>query len=227
MIIADKREKNSIVIAELKARGIEVKEETLNIGDYIIGNTIIERKSFHDFITSMINKRLIKQLGLLKESNFENKLMIIEGLDESDFDDFDRRDNLNKAKKGMILSITLDYKIPILLTKNAINTADYLEVLHKRIGKKKTEISLLKKPKFLSLTDQQEFVLESFPGIGKITAREILKKFKTIKQFINAPEEELSKIKKLGRKKARIIKRIINSDYISKDDIQNIQSNLL
>ncbi|MEM2707566.1 MAG: ERCC4 domain-containing protein [Candidatus Pacearchaeota archaeon] len=220
MIIADKREKNSLIISELKARGINVKEDILSIGDYIIGNIIIERKTISDFIASMINKRLIKQVINLKETEFENKLIILEGFDE---EDIYGRGNLNdNAIRGMILSIILEHKIPIIFTKDYIDTANFLEVLYKRLKKKPREISLVSKPKFYTIYEQQEFIIESFPGIGKTLAREILKKFRTIKSFVNANISELMSVKKLGEKKARKIKNILETEYKTKEELKSI-----
>ena len=54
MIIVDKREKNSLVISELIRRKIPIEIKQLEIGDYIIGDTIIERKTKSDFISSII-----------------------------------------------------------------------------------------------------------------------------------------------------------------------------
>jgi len=220
MIIADKREKNSLVIAELKGRGIKVEEKILDFGDYIIGNTIIERKTINDFITSMINKRLINQLIKLKESDFENKILVIEGLDEEEI--YDRGELNNNAIRGMLLSIITDYKIGLLFTKDVYDTIDFLEVLYKRSKKKPKKLSLVAKPKFSNIFEQQEFILESFPGIGKALAIEILKKFRTIKNFVNASEYELKRIKKLGEKKARKIKQILETEYKSKEEINQI-----
>jgi len=211
MIIVDKREKNSTILAELKSRGLEIQEQVLNTGDYIIGNTIIERKSLNDFISSMINKRLIKQLRDLKESKFENKLIILEGFDEHEL--FERGNLNDNAIRGMILSILLDYKVPMLFTANSNDTCDYLEVLHKRLSKKKTEISLVSKPRFANIFEQQEFIIEGFPGIGKAIAKEILKKFRSIKNFVNASEEQIKEIKKIGENKARLIKRLVEAQY--------------
>ncbi|MEM4648083.1 MAG: ERCC4 domain-containing protein [Candidatus Pacearchaeota archaeon] len=220
MIIADKREKNSLIISELKARGINVKEDILSVGDYIIGNIIIERKTISDFITSMINKRLIKQVINLKETEFENKLIILEGFDE---EDIYGRGNLNdNAIRGMILSIILEHKIPIIFTKDYIDTTNFLEVLYKRLKKKPREISLVSKPKFYTIYEQQEFIIESFPGIGKTLAREILKKFRTIKSFVNANISELMSVKKLGEKKARKIKKILETEYKTKEELKSI-----
>ncbi|MEM1535449.1 MAG: ERCC4 domain-containing protein [Candidatus Pacearchaeota archaeon] len=211
MIIADKREKNSAIIAELKARGLEVEERLLPVGDYIIGNTIIERKNISDFISSMINKRLVRQLQDLKEAEIENKLLILEGFEEQEL--FGRGNLNDNAIRGMLLSILFDYKIPIIFTKNPEDSCDYLEVLYRRQGKKKTEISLVAKPRFSNIYEQQEFILESFPGIGKALAKEILSKFGSIKNFINANESELASIKKLGQAKARALRRLIEAEY--------------
>jgi Fanconi anemia group M protein len=223
MIVADKREKNSMIIAELKARQIAVEEAILPVGDYIIGNTIIERKTVDDFISSMLNKRLIKQIDELKASSYENKLILIEGIDEQEL--FGRGNLNDNAVRGMILSILLDHRIPIVFTKDFIDTCNYLEVLHKRLGKKKTEVSLVAKPRFANIFEQQEFIVESFPGVGKALAREILRKFGSIKNFVNASISDLMQIKKLGEKKARIIKRIVEAQY--KDAGQHSESSLL
>lgn len=220
MIIADKREKNSLIIAELKARGIKVKEEILGLGDYIIGDTIIERKTIKDFISSTINKRLLKQILKLKESPFENKMLIIEGYEEESL--YDRGNLNNNAIRGMLLSIVLDHKIGLIFTKDTEDTINFLEVLCKRKEKKPREISLVAKPKFFNIYEQQEFIVESFPGIGKALAKEILKKFRTIKNFVNASEYELKRIKKLGERKARKIKQIIETNYKSKEEIESL-----
>ena len=41
MIIVDKREKNSLVLAELIDRKCEIKLETLEVADYIVGNVAV------------------------------------------------------------------------------------------------------------------------------------------------------------------------------------------
>ena len=61
-IIADIHEKNSLILSELKSSNqIKLEIKSLKIGDYLIGKTVIERKTVQDFISSMINKRLVQQ----------------------------------------------------------------------------------------------------------------------------------------------------------------------
>ena len=207
MIIVDKREKNSMVIAELAEKDAEIKLERLPVADYIIGNIAIERKTISDFINSMINRRLLRQLEELKQ--YPKSLLIIEG-SNPDY----KFGKLNpNAIKGMMLSCVLDYEIPIIFTEDCEETASFLVLLEKRQKKKPREINLKAKRKAFSPREQQRFILESFPGIGPSIARELLKKFKTIENTINAPVSKLSEVKKLGKKKAEIIKKIIKTRY--------------
>ena len=60
---------------------------------------------------------------------------------------------------------------------------------------------------------QQEFVIESLPGVGATLAKSLLKEFKTIKGIVNATEEDLQKIDKIGKKKAIEIQRILEEKY--------------
>ena len=71
-IIVDTREKQSLVASELVHNGCEIKFEQLKVGDYIVKNTLIERKTVSDFIGSMLNGRLRKQLKNMQK--VENKI---------------------------------------------------------------------------------------------------------------------------------------------------------
>lgn len=205
MIVVDNREKNSMVISELISNSAEIKFERLNVGDYIIGNIAIERKTINDFISSMLNKRLFRQIEELKQ--YKKQFIILEG----SYDDINNGMNINSVK-GMILSIILDFNIPVIITKDCEETASFLVLLDKRQGKSKTEFSIKAKKRTYNLAEQQQFVLESFPGIGPKTAKKLLKKFKTIKAVINAKPENLEKAK-INKKKAEAIKKIIESKY--------------
>jgi len=53
--------------------------------------------------------------------------------------------------------------------------------------------------------------LESLPWPA--LTRPLLKKFKTIKKIINAKQEKLEKVEKIGPKKAAEIKKVTESEY--------------
>lgn len=193
-IIIDYREKNSLVASELIHLGCEIEFKTLHIGDYIVKNILIERKTISDFINSMINKRLIKQMQNMHQ--MQNKLLIIEGIDEQEIYSPESGVNEN-AIRGFILSITLKYKIPIILTKDYIDTAKFLIILAKK-REKIDETGINAKKKARDINEQMQYILEGFPGIGPKSAKNLLKELKTIKNIINADQKDLQKI--IGKK---------------------------
>ena len=201
LIIADIHEKNSLILSELKSSNqVRLEIQPLKIGDYLVGKTIIERKTTRDFISSMINKRLIQQLKQMQK--YKSQLLILEGGLE-DFDDFKNKN----AIRGFILSILNNYKIPIIFTKNDEDTSKYLITLAKQQLKPPIESTLHSRiPK--KIREQKQYILESFPNIGPATAKKLLKKFKTIKKTINAEEEDLRKILK---KRTENFKNLLDS----------------
>jgi len=188
-ILADIHEKDSLILANLTELGAELHITNLKVGDYLINNTLIERKTFSDFISSMLSKRLIEQLKNMLQ--YPKKLLIIEGTQKLPENS---KLNLNSIK-GLILSISLDFQIPIIQTKNEQETSDYLFLLAKRQLKPQQELSLHSRiPK--TKQEQKQYILESFPNIGPKTAKKLLKEFKTLKQIFNSQEEVLKPILK-------------------------------
>jgi len=203
-IIIDYRERNSLVASELVSFGFQVEFKELKVADYIVKDVAIERKTVFDFITSMKNKRLINQLEEIQQ--YKNRLLVIEGVNEQEL--YPEKNGVNpNAVRGFLLSILLKYNVPIIFTQDYKDTAKFIKVI---ANKREKQASLNAKKKSLNKKEQLQFIIEGFPGIGPITAKKLLKKFKTIKNIINADGEELKEI--LG-KKSEIFKRIIDENY--------------
>jgi len=205
-IIIDYREKQSLVASELVALGFEIEFKELKVADYIVKDVAIERKTVSDFISSMINRRLLNQLEELKQ--YQNKLLIVEGIDEQELYNEENGNGVHaNSVRGFLLSIILKHNIPMLFTKDYKDTAKFIE----RIARKKEqEMSIRANKKTLNKKEQMQFIVEGFPGIGPKTAKQLLKEFHTIKNLINTPQEDLEKI--IG-KKAEIFKKIIDEEY--------------
>lgn len=187
-MIIDTREKNSLIPALLVQNKIDVSFKQLETGDYLIKNIIIERKTFSDFISSMINKRLFSQLKEL--SRYKKAILIIENYQE--INKIEGKINPNSLR-GFILSILTNYQIPIIFTNNQEETAEYLTLLTKQQSKEKGELSLHSKiPK--TLNEQKRYILQSFPNIGPVKAKKLLKKFKTLKNIFQGEEKEIEKV---------------------------------
>jgi ERCC4-type nuclease len=201
-IIADIHEKDSMIFSELKSnQDIELTIQPLKIGDYLIEDIIIERKTTRDFISSMLSRRLADQLSNMRQ--YPKKLLIIEG---SSDELYNKKLNPN-AVRGFILSIITNYETNIIFTNDYRDTAQYLITLSKQQLKPRTKISLHNRiPK--TIKEQKQYILEAFPNIGPIKAELLLKKFKTLSNVFNASEEELNEILKNQTKN---FKEILNS----------------
>ena len=204
-IIVDTREKQSLITANLVERKANIKLEKLDIGDYLIEDTIIERKTFSDFIGSMLNKRLLEQLSNIKK--YPKHFLIIEGF-YYNYNDFNVHKN---AIKGMLLSIVTDFKIPIIYTKNEEDTANFLILVAKRYEKPKLQNPIRQTKTFKTPEEQKQFILEGFPGIGPVATKTLLKKYKTLNNIFNATEKELRKMKILSEDKLEKFLDLLNN----------------
>ena len=204
-VLVDYREKNSLVPSELIHLGLKLEFRELKIGDYIVNNVAIERKTVSDFLSSMLNKRLLRQLEELQQ--YESKLLIIEGIEEQELynDKNDGGINSNSIR-GFLLSIALRHKIPIIFSKDAQDTAKFIDLIAR---KKEVESSLNVVKKSLSSSERMQFIIEGFPGIGPKTAKKLLEKFKSLNSIFNASSSELEEV--IG-KKADIFK-LVGQEY--------------
>ncbi len=183
-IIIDKRENQSLITANLTEQKANFNHELLEIGDYLIADTIIERKTYKDFTASITDKRLFTQIKEMKK--YPNQLLIIEGFDFS----YSSRIHQN-AVRGTLLSLTK--LIPIIYTENESDTAKFLIQIAKRQEKNPQEFSIRQTKSNLTKEQQKQFILEGFPEIGPTAAKNLLKKFKSLKDIFNATEKELAK----------------------------------
>ncbi|VVB80728.1 3'-flap repair endonuclease Xpf [uncultured archaeon] len=202
-IIVDTREKQSLVAANLVEKNAKISFETLEIGDYLIDEIAIERKTFKDFQGSIVNKRLAEQLTNLKK--YKKCFLILEGFI------YNYQDSIlhENAIRGMVLSVSLEFGVPIIYTENEEDTAKFLITLAKKFDKPKTDISLRQKKPEMTFEEKKQFVLEGFPGIGPTTAKRLLEKYKTLENIFKQKKESLEEIDSIDDKKAEEFKKIL------------------
>ncbi len=207
-IIADYREKSSTIVKTLSDKGLKIELSNLDVGDYILSERVcVEYKTPKDFVDSILDGRLLSQLTNLKR--YERPIIIIEG--EEDI--YSQRNIHPNAIRGMLSTVLVSYGIPILQTKNSKETAAlFLMIIRKESDLTRKDFTL-HSAKPLTEKDLQEYVVGAFPGIGGAIAKPILKKFKTIKNFVNAEEKELREVDLIGEKKAKRIKELVEKEY--------------
>ncbi len=178
-IVIDTREKNSLVPTNLIHMKSNYNFEKLDIGDYLIEDIVIERKTLPDFLSSMISGRLIKQLIEIKKH--KTPLLLLEGF-YYNYQDYNVHEN---AIRGMLLSITTGLQIPIIYTQNEKDTARMLISLAKQKEKPKKEPAIRPTKTLQTLDERKQYILEGFSGIGPTKAKELIKEFGTLKNIFN------------------------------------------
>ncbi len=208
-IIADHREVPSGIVDKLIQLGIEVEARQLNVGDFILSDrVVVERKSVGDFLQSIVDKRLLSQAKLLRET-FERPVLVLEGKGL-----FSRRAIHPNAIRGALAALTVDLGIPILPTRNEEETALILAAIARREQvAENREVAIRGEPKGLTLPERQRFVVEGLPGVSVVLAKRLLEHFGSAEKVMCASEEELQKVRGIGKEKAKEIRKVLTSIY--------------
>ena len=218
VVYADSREGNSRVIRNLDTIGVDVEIKTMTVGDYQISDDIIiERKTAKDFTDSIVDKRLFKQATLMREE-FKKPLIILEG------NDFYTGFINPNAIRGAMASIAIDFGISIIPTRGPDDTAAMIKRIAIKEQKGKSQpIQIRTERKPDNLWEQQQFIVESLPNVGPVTAKNLLKHFGSVKAVVNASEDDLQEIEGIGKRTAENIHKVLASKYLyfEKSDSKN------
>jgi len=209
-IFVDPREKHSQLLRALHDRDdVNITLKRLDEGDYLISNDVaVEYKRIPDFVDSIIDGRLLNQLRNLK--NFARPVLLIEGTENI----YGLRRIHPNAINGMLATIAINCCIPILWTKTDSESAALLAQMAKREDSTEKRPFAFHTTKPISQKEQQEFIVSSLPSVGASLCKPLLEKFGSVKNVINASEEELRDVKLIGEKKASTIRHVLDEKYI-------------
>lgn len=214
-IVVDERERKSGIPDLLRAVGINIEMKTLQIGDYIVApETVVERKSIKDLISSVFDGRLFDQCNRLKE-HFQFPIILMEG----NVDEIIEITENPLVFYGAVSSVALDFKIPIIATPSADHTAKLLISMCSRKDIPKGPF-LKKIKKSNDIQRQQLAALSSLPGVGEKLSVRMLEKFGSPLKVFNASSTELAKVEGLGNARAKKIKKMleIKSKHLKKSN---------
>jgi Fanconi anemia group M protein len=207
VIYADSREGNSRVLRELTKLGVEIEIKTMAVADYQITDELgIERKTASDFVSSIADKRLYKQAKEMVEE-FEKPVIILEG------------DNLYSgfmnpnAIRGALAAVAVDFGIPIIPTRSPDDTAAMIRrIAIREQADERPPVQVRTERKPLTLLEQKLFIVESLPNVGPVNARKLLEEFGSVKNIINASEDDLQRVDGIGKKIAKSIKKVVEGE---------------
>lgn len=211
IVTVDHREAPSNTATWLKRLGADVKAEQLPVADYICSDRVcVERKTVADFLQSVMDQRLFRQLEEMA-SNFDRPVLLLEGSPEMLFSERSIHPN---TIRGVLSSIAVDYKIPILWTANTKETAEQVywmanreQILEKR------PLAVRCEKKVETMTDAQEFLVAGLPNVNNVLSKRLLKEFGNVRRIFSAKPEQLMKVEGIGAEKAKKIHEVLNAQY--------------
>lgn len=214
-IYVDTREVRSQVVNELRQMECSIEEQSLQVGDFIVSDRIgIERKTVDDFLSSIFDKRLFKQLDNMSCA-YEKPILVIEGADSL----YSKRDIHPNVIRGVLSSIAVDLSVPMIWSRSERDSALIIYWMAKREqkeNKRNVTVRGQKKPK--SLKERQLFLVSGLPGIDRIMGDRLLDEFKTPENIFTADKESLMQVDGIGEKTAERLRKIITKELKCRSD---------
>jgi len=210
-IYVDMREMRSAVVKKLEDMKVSLNIKTLEVGDYVLSDRVcVERKTADDFLDTLFgaNRSLFEQIISMKHS-YLRPLLIIEGEGL-----YTKRRISPNVIRGIIASIAVDYGVPIIFTVDEAETAAYLcSIARREQIERKRSVNPHAQKSSHTLNERQEYLVSAISEVGPVIARNLLAHFGSVKCIVNATEDELQQVDKVGEKTARKIREVMDSDY--------------
>lgn len=217
LVSYDYREDRTRIPRLLQQAGLELHRTNLLVGDYIVGDIAIERKTINDYIASKESGELDNQLYALSY-NFDLSYLVIEGYVSKAlmYRKITRQayisslvgSSLKRAsdgKKGQVITVNLE---------TDFDTALFIQSLASKLSNPEARKLVLKRPKPGS-NDLIKYILLGLPGIGPKRADLLIKKFKSIRNLANASVDEIKSVPGFGNMLAGQVYRILNQEVDS------------
>jgi ERCC4-type nuclease len=211
-IIVDSREASSAqkIVKGLIEKGVKVKTEMLEKGDYIISDQCaVERKTVNDFVYTLTRRYLFEQLFRLKEV-YPKSLIVLEGYMPIVY----KYSSISPASVWGAMFNLAKNGIAIVSTSSYKETIDFLYTAARQeqiVEKRSAVVHAFKKCDTLS--DAQVYFIASLPNIGREKATAILDSYQTpINALINVDDWEKA-VHGLGPVITNRVKDVINSPY--------------
>jgi len=202
-VTADARERGSQLLQLLEqSLSFDLHIGRLRCGDYVIENQVtVERKRYDDFAVSLVDGRLFAQAAAL--SRLPRPMILVEGPREP------APAVHRHALKGALLSLATAWRLPVIFSRDAAESAWILETLGRQSRADATPQLVRGGYRPKRLRSRRSFVLQGLPGVGPVLAGRLLERFGTLRGVITAGERELAQVRGCGPKRAAAIARVV------------------
>lgn len=203
-LLIDPSERHAALVDLAKqCDGFDVRIEHLTVGDYCLGRgVVIERKTYADFAVSLADGRLFLQAARLAKCP-HRPVILLEGPRPVRMPEIHPH-----ALKGAMASLAVMWRLPVLVARDPEDSLTILRFLARQLrssagGLKRYD----RKPK--RLASRRLYMLQGLPGVGPALANRLLVEFGSVERVVTADEEELMRVRGVGRQKAARIRDLV------------------
>ena len=227
MIFIDNQESRSDITSLLDGMGVEYEMVPLKITDFHVtgenGLVAIEKKGPEDYVGSLISGHLSDQLTRMSQE-FKLSYLLVEGSisDALAEGGITRKAYFSSLAGTYIKRADTGEKgvVCIIQVDDNWDTAMLLERIQHRMNDPK---GLIRTPYIgapqIAGGNPQLRALCAIPGIGEITARALLRKFKTLWAITRASTSEIEEVKRIGSTLANNVHEFVRAIYTEEDNL--------
>jgi DNA excision repair protein ERCC-4 len=190
------------------ARGcadFDVQMAHLATGDYFINSgVVVERKTYADFATSLVDGRLFPQAAARARSP-HRPVVLLEGPKPL------RMPGVHPhALKGAIVSLALMWRLPVVHARDPEDALRILRFLAQQVGDSEQPVLRRYDRKPKRVASRRLYVLQGLSGVGPALAQRLLSRFGSVERVVTADEDSLTQVRGIGLKKAARIRELVS-----------------
>jgi len=199
LVVVDVHERESRLCRTLHDLGVATVVRRLEVADYAVGVSLVERKTVADLHVSILEGRFWLQIGRLRRASLRPYLLV-EG---SDID----AGRLRPASiRGALLAVD-ELGVGVIRSGDSADSALWLKTLGGRQSRRRRLRSTYRRQQ--RGASSAEALLTAVPGISRTSARALLARFGSIAEIVDAGPEKWLSIPGIGPARARVLQETL------------------
>lgn len=111
---------------------------------------------------------------------------------------------------GAAVSLQAIWHIPMIYAENAEQSCQVISMISNQATKLSNLVELRHGYRPKKLRNRKLHLLQGLPQVGPSIAKRLLDHFKSVRNALNASKKDLLRIQGIGKKKAKLIKKVLD-----------------